>query len=691
MPSGVILPAFPENLRNQKGFRTEWEFYEACEAQLVPSGWTILWRIQWFGKRRGKILPGESDFILMHPEFGVFVAEVKGGQEIGTARFRRSDGKEVHGWYTISHGETHKKEIRNPVQQALDGKFFLEDYLKKSDSVFRRKSRPFGHFAVLPSVLKPRPSEPQMAPDAPNELICDKKDLKNLTRFLKGVRRVLSNPPWLSSEMIQRATDLLLTQISLITPGFDQLDFVDDALSLLTEEQLVAFNALRNFRRLTIVGRAGTGKTVLAFHRAKEISTSGLKTLYLCSSEALAIQLQNEPLSSRIREHLAILSVSKFHEMIWADWESKVDPSLKTQIVADRTRFGRLDNEGWTYPADIRPTWEYVEEYANRRLREGHGFDAVIFDEAQSYGQSTFLSALSLLNNAESALLYIFGDPFQDRYFDPDNPEGSSPSLLQSYGSDQYVELTINCRSTLEVSNFADGLFGFRTDCKGVSGPAVELVQGHPKIWPDLIHQKCTEWVSRFGLKLDEIKILSDDVRTYEHLVREAMNDAATDLMEGFTLRNDFVVDWISSNPLLTPMKQIKEILSDDVARSLLIKRSYSDDRRMELLAHQVIWDKIGEDVFSQIRAEHNAKLEALGLPVISVQPIKTFEGLEAKAVVVLAPIDPRNWDEFSRTLYTMSTRARVLLAVVATDEQASDLQSLSVWPGEVHQPSTRY
>ena len=56
------------------------------------------------GKRQAD---GEADFVMIHPDHGVLVVEVKGG------RIRTSEGE----WYSVDrHGAEH--EIKNPFEQA---------------------------------------------------------------------------------------------------------------------------------------------------------------------------------------------------------------------------------------------------------------------------------------------------------------------------------------------------------------------------------------------------------------------------------------------------------------------------------------------------------------------------------------------------------------------------------------------
>ncbi|MDH3378647.1 MAG: NERD domain-containing protein, partial [Gammaproteobacteria bacterium] len=49
----------------------------AALADLNPA-WTILWSVSWQGERNNREGDGEADFVLINPNHGVIVLEVKG-------------------------------------------------------------------------------------------------------------------------------------------------------------------------------------------------------------------------------------------------------------------------------------------------------------------------------------------------------------------------------------------------------------------------------------------------------------------------------------------------------------------------------------------------------------------------------------------------------------------------------------
>jgi len=45
----------------------------------LDDGWTVLWSVGWQDLRHGRQGDGEADFVLLNPDHGLIIAEVKGG------------------------------------------------------------------------------------------------------------------------------------------------------------------------------------------------------------------------------------------------------------------------------------------------------------------------------------------------------------------------------------------------------------------------------------------------------------------------------------------------------------------------------------------------------------------------------------------------------------------------------------
>src|ERR1700693_3991049 len=74
--------------------------------------WSIHHFVKWQSLRRGRQGDGEADFVLIHPQRGIVVLEVKGGS-IDVA-----DGS----WFSVSRYGS-RNEIKNPFDQAIISKY----------------------------------------------------------------------------------------------------------------------------------------------------------------------------------------------------------------------------------------------------------------------------------------------------------------------------------------------------------------------------------------------------------------------------------------------------------------------------------------------------------------------------------------------------------------------------------------
>ncbi len=114
--------------------------------KMLPNPWIVLHHVSWQGLRDGRQGDGEADFILLHPQYGALILEVKGGD------VQLSKGR----WHTTDRFG-HVYTIKNPYEQAIASKYALIDWL--SGFRFGSKVR-VGHAVVFPH----HPQLPNLAP-----------------------------------------------------------------------------------------------------------------------------------------------------------------------------------------------------------------------------------------------------------------------------------------------------------------------------------------------------------------------------------------------------------------------------------------------------------------------------------------------------------------------------------------------
>jgi hypothetical protein len=81
----------------------------------------------------------------------------------------------------------------------------------------------------------------------------------------------------------------------------------------LTVGQYSVLNMLREVRRASIVGGAGTGKTILAAEKARRLAKEGFRTLLVCFNSALAGLLAAEV--EGVTRDTGLLDVKTFHQL----------------------------------------------------------------------------------------------------------------------------------------------------------------------------------------------------------------------------------------------------------------------------------------------------------------------------------------------------------------------------------------
>ena len=670
----------------------EKQFYNACERHL-DNEWTILYEQHWHGHRNAQNQRGEADFLMLSSQHGAFVVEVKGGASVEVR-----DGM----WLSTPHGSELTKEIKNPFTQAADSKSVLWDYLRENVPTLRLKGE-LGHMVVFPGHRQ----HGDMSPQARRGLICDQDDLKDLPRTMARVGRYFSQKTRWTEEEVRLAKERLMPTFRLVGAQRGALDEFLDELERLTETQLTAFAMLRKYSTLTVHGGAGSGKTVLAFNRAQELSLNGLKVLYLCSSEPLREFLIEE--LSRTERATTATSLE-----IHSDWSliRKVGEQSSIPVV--------------NFPED------FVEACEKVLAEESNLFDAVVIDEAQNVLESVAFGALMLLRKGGHQ--YIFGDPNQSTAdmqmpFEPLlGKEKGDGSALRVFGSKTPVVLNINCRSSAQIAKFADDIVGVQGEKLGTSFKDVAIVKSSMSSCAHAVAQVIREYTTSFGLGPDEITIL---VPPEFNVLARLFNESGNIDEDGCFVAEDLMIDWLGKRAtavdyqsFLMISKMISHYLASNIPEDLEHRwvdfnkfRGIGDGfhRKFPGLGSKHV-EQIEKSLIGVPGSEHREKsqtyvtelfqlrarnLESANLPLYRSTTINEFVGLESHAVIAVLPFVPKDRKEyfhegdeivygdsyfrtylnrfdFAANVYTMVTRARALVTLIGDDHAIGFLDALS-------------
>jgi hypothetical protein len=398
----------------------------AISLKKLPDDFLVLHHVTWQSRRRKREGDGEADFIVIHPQKGLIVIEVKGGG-INVVNGR---------WYSTNrHGEVN--EIKNPYEQAIASKHALIKWL--GDHVAIANVR-LGHAVIFPDIN----AVPELGPAASPSITWSSRDLSNP---LAAIERVIAH--WdlranLSELELQKLQKLLAPTVSVRRSLGASSSASSAELIILTAQQVEALSGLKSARGGLLFGGAGTGKTVLAIARAQQLTNEGFRTLLVCYNELLGAFL-----SAQFNDHKS-LSATTFHKLC----------------------FQEARKAGLALPsAPSREWWEneaaefLVEACASNEVE----FDAIVIDEGQDFAPSWIDALRCLLGSNSEAPFYVFADPRQELW---GRNWATGPAWPFTH------ELTRNLRNTNPIAERVSAVFQSRERPSGVAGPA--------PIWRDL-------------------------------------------------------------------------------------------------------------------------------------------------------------------------------------------------------------
>ena len=193
----------------------------------------------------------EADLIVLVPECGVAVLEVKGG-------YVRYDGEWHQGDHTI-----------DPVGQAHRVRYALRGHVE-ADPRWSRGRIAWAHGVVTPYSDF---AHDFTTPDCPRWLLHDREDMHDIaSRIERNIYEARRNARQPSADDLDLVCEILRGR------GFTEHDRNADAegrrseADRLTAEQAALLQVTRLLNRIEVRGGAGSGKTMLALAQAKELT-----------------------------------------------------------------------------------------------------------------------------------------------------------------------------------------------------------------------------------------------------------------------------------------------------------------------------------------------------------------------------------------------------------------------------------
>ncbi len=380
----------------------------------------------------------EADLVVLLPDEGVVVLEVKGGSVYHDQR----------GWRQRAQGDD--RSI-HPVEQASGSKYALQHYVER-DPRWSRGRITWAHGVVTPYSDFPADFE---TPDCPRWSLHARADMGDLAdRTVENARRSRrgAKPP--TYDDVELVSEILRGR------GFTRHDFNAEALEhqaiadRLTAEQADLLKVTRLLNRVEVRGGAGSGKTVLALAQAKQL-TAG----------------RHDKAPQRVALLCYSIGLGEFLKRQVEQWPRRQRPAF----VGTFAELGR----SWGAPDGDRENsdfWEVELPALMAELSSGLPnnvkFDSIIVDEAQDFADSWWTPLMRSLRDEDSGGVFIYSDENQ-RIF---SRFGQPPVPLVP------LVLDHNLRNTKQIHDAFGPLAPTRMSARGGDGADVDFLPGgdHP-------------------------------------------------------------------------------------------------------------------------------------------------------------------------------------------------------------------
>jgi len=333
----------------------------------------------------------EVDFIIMIPNLGIAIVEVK-GHLAATVNDRGQ-------WRLGSE----PFPSRNPVQQVLDACYSFKRHVE-SWTPERLKIAPFLLFtdAEVP-LISELDVECQLSP----------RDGSVVKRLVTSVTTAIKKEPGIawSPDSFQKMRRMLRPDFDVLASPMVRKERLERDLYSATLEQQRILDAIEGNERIVVEGPPGSGKTVIAIEAARRAAARGQKVTVLCFNTLLGM---------RLRESCAPeFAASSFFQFLVQRFKETPPPGAAA---------------GW---------WMEFAERSAEKIALSDQVDFLVIDEMQDLLGPQFLGVLDKLvrGGLEKGRWLMTGDlENQDLYARAEN-------LGQLAGSPTRLLLRDNCRN----------------------------------------------------------------------------------------------------------------------------------------------------------------------------------------------------------------------------------------------------
>jgi hypothetical protein len=386
VPARAFPDPLPDWVRANPLRRAEVKVYDALRSQL-SSQYALFYSRPWIGTNAdGTEKEGEADFVVASEKTGFLVLEVKGG---GVGRDAKTDE-----WFSIDR-EKRRHTIKDPIKQALRSKNELLERLRTLPELTGRWIG-IGSAVILPDCTG---TESLLGIDTPRDHFALSEDLPDLGKWVRDrlEHTVGTHGGALGRDGVAGLEKLIAHSFQLRVPLATTIASDYERVITVTEQQYALLEFLEEHSRAAIGGAAGSGKTILALHKAISLATShpAWRILITCFNAGLAAWLR------RSTTRFPNVYAASFHETCGT--VAKLAGLSLPQADSSANYFDE------TLPSAL---LRAVSE------KPALLFDAIVVDEGQDFADR-WLETLELALRDEDSPYWVFYDDNQQLYRRP--------------------------------------------------------------------------------------------------------------------------------------------------------------------------------------------------------------------------------------------------------------------------------
>jgi hypothetical protein len=429
----------------------------------LPAGYVVMHSFPWLRPTRdlasAPLHEGEADFVVLHPDRGMLVLEVKGGVPALSGRTWKRGGR----------------EMRDPFDQARRNRYALLDAIEeRTGRSVNRTLFTHGDAVVFPHCQY----DGALPVNADDRILLDARSLPEIaTKIDVAFSAWQRRPTRLSPGDFSALLEALMPKLRLLRCVGSEVAAEGQRIIQVTRDQRATLQGLLANDRVLIEGTAGAGKTLLAYEFAATLAARGQSVLLLCFNKHLAAWLDEQTRADPRVAGRGTVEVSTFHSFA-------VSLARRAQVEFEVPARGGPEFWDEEVPLILEQALEIL-----RSRSAAPAFDAVVVDEAQDFARDWWVTVESLTRSGRNGRLYAFLDLHQSLRRDPQLPAVPLHARFR---------LTANCRNTRSIAKSAS--------C--ISGAEVTLLPGIPEGEAPST-RRAVSGAAQAGLVLEEIRRLA--------------------------------------------------------------------------------------------------------------------------------------------------------------------------------------